>query len=207
MPPVDRAILPALFLLGFDSTPDPWFLSDPVPSIDSDAFRRGERVAVPDDLRIDIDEAGRSLDVTMSGGPIVVVSERVGAVIEELAGEDVQRIPVRVDDADGRYELLHVLARIDAVDRERTKAYAYRPGATVGEHGTVASLAAIIGDRTLYSCVMQDDMVLSTAGIEGPRIFRVVGWDLWPVVTGEIKDALEQIGATGVRYTPLLTSP
>lgn len=205
--PADHGAPSALFLLGFDDTPDPWFLSDLVPSIDSWSLRRGERVEDPGDMRITINEPGQALDVTMSGGPIVIVSERVGARVAALAADDVQRIPVHIDGAYGRYELLHVLSRIDAVDRERTKAYAYRPGAAVGEYGTVASLAPIIGDDSLYGCVMESDMTLSTAGIIGPRIFRVVRWDLWPVVTSEIKDALERLGATGVSYTSLRTAP
>lgn len=43
-------------------------------------------------------------------------------------------------------------------------------------------------------------MRLNPAGLEGPRIFRVEGWDLYPVVTEDVKAALEEVGATGVEY-------
>lgn len=65
---------------------------------------------------------------------------------------------------------------------------------------------ALIGEIAAATGVEPSlDDVLRTGGIDGPRIFRVARWHLWPVVTSEI--ALEQIGATGMRYTPLLTSP
>lgn len=198
-----------LFELFFDATPDPWFLGDPEPSIDSWPFRRGERIEVPDELWLPVSRPGRTLEVTFrggGGGGIIVVTQRIGALIETLAPEDVQRIPARVEGTDERYELLHVLSRIDCVDWEQTRAQARREGETRSETGTLASLAPLIDRARLHRHVMSYDMTLNTEGIVGPRIFRVVDWDLYPVVTQELKAALEHEGATGLEFQPRLTS-
>ena len=44
------------------------------------------------------------------------------------------------------------------------------------------------------------DIKLDSAGIEGPRIFRVKRRHQWPVVTEELKAALEEEGATGLAF-------
>jgi len=67
--------------------------------------------------------------------------------------------------------------------------------------GTLASLAPLIGEDHLYTHVM----TLKADGLDGPRIFRVLRWDLWPVVTAEIKTALEERGVPGVSFQPLHT--
>lgn len=50
-------------------------------------------------------------------------------------------------------------------------------------------------------------MTRKTGGIVGPRVFRVAGWELWPVVTEDVKAALEGAGVTGLTYEQRLTSP
>jgi hypothetical protein len=196
----------SLYELFFDATPDPWSLGDPQPSIDSWPFRRGERVEPPDDLHVPVKRAGRALDVTIRGVRIIVVTERIGALIDKVAPGDVQRIPVHVEGTDGRYEVLHVLTRMDCVDWEHTCAQAKNEEGRY-ESGTLASLASLIDrDKNLYRHVMNADMTLKTDGIAGPRIFRVVGWDLWPVVTEDLKVALERERPSGLEFQPLQTS-
>ena len=199
-----------LYKLFFHSTPDPWTLTDPIPPVDSWPFRRGERVEAGRELRFPVSAAGSALDITIGGawtGPIVVVSERIGGLVESLAPEDVQRIPARVDGTQERYELLHVLARIDCIDWENTPAYARRPGQARGENGTLASLGELINRDRLSRHVISSTMRLRPEGIDGARIFRVVNWHLFPVVTAEIKAALEDAGATGVTFQPVHTTP
>ena len=96
--------------------------------------------------------------------------------------------------------MLHVLARVGCIDRERT-----RLCSATGETGTLASLAPLIGDGRLYSHVMTSDMTLKAEGLDGPWMFRVLRWDLWPVVTAEIKTALDERGVTGVSFQLLHT--
>lgn len=49
---------------------------------------------------------------------------------------------------------------------------------------------------------MHGNMRLNAAGIEGAtRVFRVEGRVIWPVVTEEVKTALEDEDVTGLRYS------
>ncbi len=199
-----------LYRLYFDTgDPDPISLEPPDPKVDSEGFRRGEPVdPAPELLRFPVKSPGTEVDVIVKGGYWVgvVARERVGALVGSLAPGDVQRIPARVGASEQRWELLHVLARIDCVDWEHTPATAYEADGSFRK-GTLASLAPLIDRDKLDRHVIIRDMTLRTAGIEGPRIFRVVDWGLFPIVTAEIKEALEQEGVTGVAYHPVRTSP
>ncbi|MBA3748013.1 MAG: hypothetical protein H0W96_11060 [Solirubrobacterales bacterium] len=152
-----------LCLMAVDPQPDQWWLDDPLPSIDSWPFRRGERVGPPGDVRIAVAEEGR-------GATKCCTSSRGWPA--SIAG---------------------------------ARAYARRLGEATGETGTLASLAPLIGDGRLYSHVMTSDMTLKADGLDGPWMFRVLRWDLWPVVTAEIKTALDERGVTGVSFQLLHT--
>jgi len=76
-----------LCLMAVDPQPDQWWLDDPLPSIDSWPFRRGERVGPPGDVRIAVAEEGRPLDITLHGF-IVVVAEWVGSLIAALRAHE-----------------------------------------------------------------------------------------------------------------------
>ena len=152
-------------------------------------------------LVLPIYQAGRPLDVSL-GTYDLVVTERIGSLLGELAPRDLQRIPARVESMEGRYEALNILTRIDCVDPERTVAQVLVEGDPPHvKNGTLASLAPLLDPKkSLYSYVGPGHMRLKSAGIEGPRIFRAVGWDHWPIVTEDIKRALEAEGATGLAY-------
>jgi hypothetical protein len=143
--------------------------------------------------------------VTIRGVRIIVVTERIGALIDKVAPGDVQRIPVHVEGTDGRYEVLHVLTRMDCVDWEHTCAQAKNEEGRY-ESGTLASLAHLIDRNKLNRHVMSYNMTLNPQGTEGPRIFRVLDWDLYPVVTEDLKVALERERPSGLEFQPVLTS-
>lgn len=197
-----------LFELWFDINAEPWYLGEPEPPIDSDAFRAGERLEHVDLLRFPVERDGRRVDVTINGGSdIIVVKQPVGALIDRLAPGDVQRIPVQVAGADERYELLHVLTRIDAVDWERTPARARPQGSATSIGGTLASLGSLIDRNYLHRYVDLGEMTLNASGIEGPRIFRVIDWELYPIITEPLKHALEEHQISGIAFQQLRTSP
>jgi hypothetical protein len=201
-----ESVMTRLYELGFDDTPAPWFLGAPRPSIDSWPFRRGEPLEAPGELVVAIETPGTMLDVTWADTYFVVVTEATGALVEGLAPHDVQRIPVQVEGTGGRYELLHILTRVDAIDWDRTPASATDPETSRGIGGSLASLSHLVNHNNLYMHVMPGDMQLKADGIGDARIFRVNNWLLWPVVTEEIKDALQAHGVTGVSFRPRPTS-
>ena len=171
---------------------DPWLLAE------------GGRLDIAGELRFPIRMEGPPLDVTFTTRGIIVVTERIGALVGELAPDDVQRIPARVDSRDERYEILSPLSEVDCIDREHTIAQAMVDGKL--QTGTVASLGPLI-EGGLSTHVVGPNLILKTEGLEGPRLFRVAGWRAEPLVTGPLKEALEGAGATGVTFTPMRTSP
>lgn len=191
-----------LYELFLRDAPGCWYLGEPEPSVDSWPFRRGEPIEALAHLRIAVREPGVALDMTLDAG-LIVVADWVAEMIDQITPADVQRIPVAIEGTEGSYELLHVLTRIDCIDPERTRAKARGPGGMT--FGTLAELSHLIGDDGLYAHI--EDIALNSAGIDGPRIFRVPRWDLWPVVTEEIKLALEEHNVTGVMFTELRTTP
>lgn len=105
---------------------------------------------------------GAPLEVTKDSG-YIVVTERIGSLIEKLA-------PARGS-------------------------------------GKLSRTSCAASQRDIGSGQGCYDMTLKTEGIEGPRIFRVIDWELFPLVTEEIKAALEKEGATGLECRLVPTSP
>lgn len=197
-----------LYQLRFDASDrGQWFLDNPVDASSGRQLRwvghfgLGEPLDVRE-LSIPLLKPGHPLDVTLHDFEFVV-SERIGKLIADLAPEDVQRISARIESVQERYEALNLLSTIDCIDWQRTRAQMRRPGEERVETGSLASFASLLEhepDMNLYRYVMSDGMRLNPDGIEGARLFRVKNWTLWPVVTEEIKVALEHEGATGLEY-------
>ncbi len=116
---------PRLYHSWFDSRDqDQWFLGDPHDPagrmVYPESFTGGERVEVPDGLVVPVDNPGHPLDFSFGSFDMPVVTEPVGALLDRIAGADVQRIPVRVQGRSEPYEILNVVTVVDCIDRERT---------------------------------------------------------------------------------------
>ena len=70
----DAASAARPYMLDFDLVADAWSLGDLIPNVACDAFRAGERLAAPADLRMPITTRGRALDITV---PLERVLEHV----------------------------------------------------------------------------------------------------------------------------------
>ena len=104
----------------------------------------------------------------------------------------------------GRYEVLNTLSLLDCVDRERTRAWVHVEGEGT-KTGTLASLAPLIeaDGHGLSSYVIPSDLRLRSEGLAGARVLQVAGFELFPVVTHEVRVALEAAEVRGVDYRPL----
>ncbi len=191
---------------------DEWALGPPwdaVGELEPGAFCQGERLGIAGELTIP-SRPGRPLELTLSYG-VPVATERIASLLGELAAADLERFPARVESMPGTYEVLNVISMIDCIDRERTVGQLLIPGEG-WKTGTLSSLATtFVGDpepdldesagynmEGLSYAI--DELRLDTTGIEGARIFRVKGWRDLPVVTEDIKAALDEEGVTGVHY-------
>jgi hypothetical protein len=114
----------------------------------------------------------------------------VAAVFAELAPGDVQLIPVEVEGQNESYVLINITRVIKCIDDEASDSVSYwqpedgRPDKT-GQYDSV------IGMR----------IDPSKAG--AAQVFRTWGWSPAIIVSEELKKALERLGATGTKFTPV----
>lgn len=194
-----------LYEVYFDSAdPGQWVLGHPVDASGrklEEYMLREESLEAVGELFVPIVEPGHPLDVSVGPYPLVV-TERVGRLLGALAPEDLQRLPARVESMEGRYEVVKILTTIDCLDRERTRAQVLVPeDPQPVKTGTLSSLAPLLESRPdLNPLVMGDNVRLDAAGIEGARVFWVEGRGTWPVVTEDVKVALDEEGVSGVVY-------
>jgi hypothetical protein len=179
------------FELADDVTiPHRWHLAMPRDrqglKVDDGQFSSGSPVHIPERLRIPIEIAGKPLDFTEAGISIPVVHIRVASMFAELAPDDVQLIPVDVEGQPDQYLILVATRLIRCIDEtaSRIRLWTHEDG-----------LLDMIGK---YASVR--DMRIDKASVGTAKVFRPEGWEVTLIVSGEIKNALESMGATGPRF-------
>ncbi len=187
---------PRLYRPWFDSRDRAqWFLGDPHDPagrmVNPYGFTVGERVEVPDGLVVPVDNPGHPLDFSFGSSDMPVVTEPVGALLDGIASDDVQRIPVRVQGRTEPYEILNVVTVVDCIDRERTNGKLWTE-----EDDEPSKLG---GYRTVYELWLDPDR------IGAARIFRLAGWLVVMAVTEDMKLALEDAGVSGLTFKAIST--
>ncbi|KFE68573.1 imm11 family protein [Hyalangium minutum] len=155
-------------------------------TVDYRDFSRGTPVPAKDRLRIPVEISGNPLDYTEANVNIPVVHVRVASVFAELAPADVQMIPVDVEDHPDQYLILVATRLIRCIDEKasRIRLWTHEDG-----------LPAMVGQ---YASVR--DLRIDRAQVGSAQVFRPEGWTVSLIVSGEIHDALERMGATGTRF-------
>ncbi len=171
--------------------PRRWHLDNPIDSqgreLEDWQFRMGERVHIKEHLKIPIEHEGRALDFTMTSLSIPVVHVRVANVFQELAAKDVQLIPVDIPGHPEQYLILVATRLIKCIDEKASRVQFWQP-----EDG----LPDKVG--TYYAV---DDLHIDKSRVGEAKVFRLDGLPGTLIVSGDIKDALERIGATGPKFT------
>jgi hypothetical protein len=173
--------------------PHRWDLDTPTDSqgrqVDDGQFRLGTPVHITDRLRIPVEIAGTPLDFTEAGIMIPVIHVRVASMFAELAPDDVQLIPVDVEGQPDQYLILVATRLIRCIDEKASRIELWthedRVPHKIGQYASVR------------------DMRIDKAKVGSARVFRCEGWTGPLIVSGEIKDALELMGATGIRFEEL----
>ncbi|MFP2908805.1 imm11 family protein [Pyxidicoccus sp. 3LFB2] len=159
------------------------------------AFTSGAPVRGLGKLRASVQPAGRPLDFSLAGAGLTpVVHARVATIFRELAPNDVQLLPVEVEDCDEPYFILVATRLVRCIDdRKCAEARRYTPEdglpERVGHYRTVRGLR-IDPEKT-----------------EGARVFRSWGWPVSLIVSEGIKQALEHAGVTGARFAEVTEPP
>ncbi|HEX8701882.1 MAG TPA: DUF1629 domain-containing protein [Myxococcaceae bacterium] len=170
--------------------PHRWHLAMPRNSqglkVDDAQFTDGKPVHIQERLRVPVEIVGKPLDFTEAGIGIPVVHVRVASLFEELAPDDVQLLPVDVEGQPDQYLILVATRLIRCIDEQasRIRLWTHEDGAPhmVGRYASVR------------------DMRIDKTKVGSARVLRCEGWEISLIVSGEIKIALEGMGATGMRF-------
>jgi len=172
------------------SVPHRWDLETPADSqglkVDDGQFKLGAAVHIKERLRIAVEIAGTPLDFTEAGTSIPVVHVRVASMLSELAPDDVQLIPVDVEGQPDQYLILVATRLIRCIDEtaSRIQLWTHEDG-----------LPEMVGR---YASVR--DLRINKAEVGSAKVLRCEGWTGPLIVSEEIHDALERMGATGTRF-------
>ncbi len=170
-------------------SPNRWHLAMPRNTlgvkVDDAEFWSGTPAHIQERLRIPVEIVGKPLDYTEAGINIPVVHVRVASMFAELA-PDVQLIPVDVEGQPDQYLILVATRLIRCIDEQasRIQLWTHEAGFSdmVGRYFSVR------------------DMRIDKSKVGSAQVFRCEGWSGPLIVSEQIKNALEHMGATGTRF-------
>jgi hypothetical protein len=172
------------------NVPHRWHLATPTNShgqkVDDALFMSGAPVYIQGRLRAPIEIAGKPLDFTEAGIGVPVVHVKVASVCVELAPDDVELLPVDVEGQPDQYLILVATRLIRCIDEQASRVRLW-----THENGVPHKVGQYMSVR---------DMRIDKAKVGGAKVFRLEGWIGPLIVSQEIKDALERMGATGTRF-------
>ncbi|MGZ3459613.1 MAG: imm11 family protein, partial [Archangium sp.] len=162
-------------------------------------FKEGKPVAVHGRLKIPLcGSNGTALDFSEAGIGVPLVSARAASLFVELAAADVQLIPVDVEAHAEPFYILVCTRVVKCIDDEKSGEVQYwkpedgRPEMT----GTYRAVHAMRIDPTQ---------------VGDAQVLRPWGYEVVLIVSEDIKQALENMGATGLKFTevtgPAVSTP
>ena len=172
------------------SVPHRWHLGTPIDSqgrkvLDWD-FTKGAPVHIDGQLKLPIKSMGKPLDFSEAGLGIPVVHVKVASMLAEQAPSDVQLLPAEIEGHPDQYLVLVVTRLIRCIDEGASKVRFWTP-----EHGVPSKIGHYIA---------VDRLRIDKAKVGNAKVFRPEGWSTALIVSKEIKDAMEAMGATGTRF-------
>lgn len=150
-------------------------------------FREGLPVPEPGRLSIPIGRPGKALDFTLAGFSIPVVHVRVASIFNALAPRDVQILPADIHGKPDQFCILVATRLVRCIDDKASEEVEYwtpedeRPE-KLGQY------------RDVYG------MRIDPSKVGDAKVFRTWGWTVALIVSEELKEALEHIGATGTKF-------
>ncbi|WNG17677.1 imm11 family protein [Cystobacter fuscus] len=187
----DRVDIPGRWELGYlldskgQQIDDPW------------RFTVGKAAPVSEQLRTPVELRGNPLDFSHAAFSTPIVHARVAALFTELAPNDVQLLPVTVEGQQQKYFILNATRLVKCIDDQASEEVSYwKPEDGLPEK--VGTYFSIYGMR------------IDASKVGDARVFRTWGWESL-IISEDIKDALERVGATGTRFTevtgPAVSTP
>ncbi len=152
-------------------------------------FTEGHPVTLEQPLRVPLREhGGAPLDYSEAGISIPIVSSRVAMLLTELAPGDVQLLPVEVESQPDPFYILVAARLVKCIDDERSEEVQYwKP-----EDGRPERVGQ-------YRSVFR--MRIDPIQVGDAKVFRTWGWTSALIVSEDVKQALERMCATGLKFT------
>ncbi|MFP2925395.1 imm11 family protein [Pyxidicoccus sp. 3LG] len=172
--------------------PERWYLDTPLDLNGQDAgsrlFMQGVPVVVAEPLEVSLFRGGRPLDFSLAdSGAVPVVHPKVASVFSTLAPMDVQLFRVEVEGQTERYSLVNVTRQVRCIDDSASERVLYwKP--EDGRPDKTGKYRNVVGMR------------IDKERVGDAKVFRPWGWTIALVVSEDIKVALEQTGATGLKF-------
>jgi hypothetical protein len=170
--------------------PRRWHLGTPIDSqghkVHDWDFKRGTPVHLEGRLKIPIKVAGRPLDFSEAGVRIPVVHLKVASMLSERASSDVQLISADIEGQPDQYLVLVATRLIRCIDEQASRILRWTP--EDGEPDRVGKYRDV------------RDMRVDKLKVGDAKVFRPEGWSGTLIVSEEIKDALDSMGAMGTRF-------
>jgi len=169
-----------------------WYLGTPIDAAGqaqgSWLFMRGEPAQLKSRLRVPLYRPGKPLDFSLAdAGAIPVVHVKVASLLKELAPEDVQLFPVELEGQPDHFCLVNVTRLVKCIDDAASEEVEYWMPED-GRPEKIGKYRAVAGMR------------IDPSKVGDAQVFRPWGWTIALIVSEEIKEALERLGATGTRF-------
>jgi len=184
-------MIPKYFRVIDDSSiSNRWYLQGPFTKsgmeVDPRDFTDGKKVKAKRFLTVPLRRPGKPLGFTLADFDMPVVTKEVGELIENIAPRDIQRIPVEISSQPLDYEIINVTTKIKCLDEKESEIMRWneadgRPD-RVGQYRMVTTLK------------------ITPELVTGSQIFRIDGWEIALIISETVKDALEKIGITGIKF-------
>jgi len=170
--------------------PHRWHLNTPIDSqgrkVHDWDFKRGAPVHIEGRLKIPIEIVGTPLDYSWAGLSIPVVHVKVATLLAELAPGDIQLIPADIEGQPDQYLVLVATRLVRCIDEQASRIRLW-----TAEDGVPSKLGTYRDVR---------DMRIDKTKVGNAQVFRPEGWSGTLIISEEIKNALDRLGATGTRF-------
>ncbi|MGB7268748.1 MAG: DUF1629 domain-containing protein [Albidovulum sp.] len=137
-------------------------------------------------LTVPISNPGKPLDLSFAAHDMLVVSKRLGAALDDVCGNQTQRIPVTVEGSEEPYEILNILETAACLDEERSVVMYWGPE---DDRPDKIGLYRMVAEIRIRPERLRDRDIL-----------RIAGWPLAVIVSERVRAAIEASGFTGARF-------
>lgn len=155
------------------------------------AYNRCEYISQPEEISIKISDKGLATDFNLANFNIPIVSKRLGDALEEVAANQIQRIPVSVGD-DSDWEILNIVNLVECLDHGRS-VIDYYP------EDTRDSVIVEAPERARKPRGVRL-LRIKASKADGFHIFRISDWPVPIIVSSKVRDALQDTNLTGFTF-------